>query len=129
MEIKRDDGEGYRPLIEFGAWRVAILRWIPSIQPDKIEYLERHTQTDEVFVLLHGQATLVLGGNSSAVDGMYPQIMEAGNLYNVKKDAWHTVILSQDAMILIVEERNTGKANTEYWDLTPEYRSMLMSLG
>jgi hypothetical protein len=64
LEIREYHDEGYRPLIYFGAWRVAILRWIETTQPENIAYMERHTQTDEVFILLEGRATLILGGNS-----------------------------------------------------------------
>src|SRR5512143_3131418 len=73
LEVKRFDGEGYHPLIDFGTWRVVILRWEQSLQPENIQFMERHTQTDEVFVLLHGQATLIVGGNSARVDGIRPQ--------------------------------------------------------
>ena len=128
LEIKQYKGGGYRPLIDFGAWRVAILRWQDSMLPENIKFMERHTQTDEVFVLLGGEATLVLGGRSSLVDGIQPQKMEANNLYNVKQNVWHAVILSQDASILIVEESNTGENNTEYCELTNEHRKEITQL-
>ncbi len=129
LEVRQYDGEGYRPLIDFGAWRVAILRWEPSMEPDKITYMERHVQTDEVFVLLYGQATLILGGNSTQVDGIYPQKVEGCKFYNVKQNAWHTVVLSPDASILIVEENNTGEENTEYCVLSENFRKAIMNLA
>lgn len=129
LEIKQYSGQGYHPLINFGTWRVAILRWEPSMLPEKIEYMERHTQTDEVFILLEGQAKLILGGRQGRVEGIYPQVMENGRLYNVKCNAWHTVILSRDTSILIVEERNTGEENTEYCNLSREFRKEIISLG
>jgi uncharacterized protein YjlB len=129
LEIKRYEGEGYHPLINFGTWRVAFLRWEACMQAEKIDRMERHTQTDEVFVLLHGQATLILGGNASAVDGIYPQEMKMGSVYNVKQGAWHTVLPSRDASILIVEESNTGEENTEYCNLADELRFKIMELG
>jgi ureidoglycolate hydrolase len=128
LEIRRFDGEGYRPLIDFKSWRVAILRWLPELEPENTNRMERHTQTDEVFVLLAGQAILLLGGNISSVDAIRPQKMEPGNLYNVKQNVWHAVLLSQDASILIVEERNTGMANTEYCELNNEFRSKIVHL-
>jgi len=128
LEIRNYDGEGYQPLIDYGAWRVAILRWEQSMQPDKIDFMERHTQTDEVFVLLNGQATLILGGNSNRVDSIQPQKMEARKLYNVKKNVWHTVVMSKVATILIVEESNTGVDNSEYYNLTPESRKQIRDL-
>jgi hypothetical protein len=79
LEIKEYLGEGYLPLIDFDAWRVAILRWIDETLPEKITYLERHTQTDEVFVLLEGQAALILGGHGPEVSGLQKQVMEVVN--------------------------------------------------
>jgi ureidoglycolate hydrolase len=129
LEIKRYDGEGYRPLIDFGTWRVAYLRWLPGLEPENTNRLERHTQTDEVFVLLNGQATLILGGNSTGVQAVYTQKMAVGNLYNVKQDVWHAVLLSRDATILIVENRNTGDINTEYCELSAELRAEIIKLA
>ncbi len=129
LEIKQYGGEGYRPVIDFGTWRVAVLRWIESIQPEKITYMERHTLTDEVFVLLNGQATLVIGGNSDHVSGIFPQALEPCRFYNVKQNVWHAVLLSRDATVLIVEENNTGEANTEYCELSAEYLKEIVSLG
>ncbi len=129
LEILEYQGEGYKPLVHYGAWRVAILRWIAGLQPENQTYMERHMQTDEVFVLLNGQAWLVLGGKSTTADSLRIQKMEAGKLYNVKQNVWHTVVLTKEATILIVEEDNTGEANTEYCDLTEEFRSKIIGLG
>jgi ureidoglycolate hydrolase len=127
LEIREYDGAGYQPLIYYGAWRVAILRWKPSMLPEKMEIMERHTQTDEVFVLLNGQATLILGGNCLKAEGMYQQVMEQGKLYNVKQNAWHTIMLSRDASILIVENYDTGQENTEYSKISPGLKQEILS--
>ena len=58
LAIRQFEGEGYKPLIDFKSWRVAILRWAPFMVVEKLDSMERHTQTDEVFVLLHGQASI-----------------------------------------------------------------------
>jgi ureidoglycolate hydrolase len=129
VEIREYKGAGFQPLIHFGDWRVAILRWEQGLQPQKIEHMERHTQTDEVFVLLEGQATLILGGKDAIVNGAYPYVMECGKLYNVKQDVWHTILLSRDASILIVEDRDTGKENTEFCDLTGDFREEIVNLS
>ncbi len=126
LEILEYEGEGYKPLMHYGTWRVAILRWLTGLLPENQSYMERHMQTDEVFVLLNGQASLVLGGNSAKVDSLCFERMEAGKLYNVRQDVWHTVMLSKDATILIIEENNTGEANTEYCDLSEELRAEII---
>jgi ureidoglycolate hydrolase len=129
LEIKEYTGEGYRPLIDFVTWRVAILRWIETSPADKITYMERHMQTDEVFVLLAGRAALVMGGSGAGAEGLQVQTMESGKLYNVRQAAWHTVLLSRDASILIVENQDTGESNTEYFYLTVEQKQEIMQMG
>ena len=129
LEIKEYTGEGYQPLIDFSTWRVAILRWIETSLPAKINSMERHMQTDEVFVLLAGRAALVLGGRDGVAAGLLVQPMEYGRLYNVRQAAWHTVLLSHDASILIVENKNTSKGNTEYCNLNAKQRQEIMDFG
>jgi ureidoglycolate hydrolase len=129
LEICEFSGEGYKPLIDFGNWRVAILRWIDSILPEKIDYMERHILTEEVFVLLDGQAVLFLGGKEASVDHITPQVMEPRKLYNVKQAAWHTISMSRDATILLVENRDTGEANSQYWPLTDPQRAVIRELS
>ena len=128
LEIREYHGEGYRPLIDFGSWRVAILRWEPGSRADQIECMERHTQTDEVFVLLKGWATLLIGGNQGKVDNIQAELMASGKLYNVKQNTWHSALLSRDASILIVENRDTGEGNSEFFRLTAEQRQVILEL-
>ncbi len=128
LDIREYNGQGYKPLIDFKTWRVAVLRWEPASLPLNITSLERHTQTDEVFVLLHGKAMLILGGNSNQVEDILPQELEPGKLYNVKQSVWHTVLLSRDGSILIVENRDTGQGNTEYCQLSAGLRQQIMAI-
>ena len=129
LEIREYHGEGYRPLVDYGEWRVAILRYLAELQPDRIDKMERHCGTDEVFVLLEGRSTLLLGGNGSAPESVVPQVMEANRLYNVKRNTWHSILLSQDASVLIVENRDTNEENSEYSSLPPELRQQVVGLG
>jgi len=126
LEIRDYQGEGYQPLVDYGVWRVAILRFLDELQPERIDSMERHTETDEVFVLLLGQAVLIMGGCEAQVDHIYPQVMERGKIYNVKRNAWHTILLSRDASVLLVENRNTGKHNSETTRLSREHRRTIL---
>jgi ureidoglycolate hydrolase len=128
LEIRAYNGGGYQPLIDHGTWRVAVLRWEQSMLPEKLEFMERHTQTDEVFVLLKGQATLILGDSELRAESTYQQAMEPEKLYNVKRNAWHTIVLSLDASILIVENQDTGEINTEYCRIPDEIKQQILSL-
>lgn len=126
LEIREFTGIGYKPLIDYGTWRVAILRYIDELIPERIERVERHNETDEVFVLLAGQAVLFLGEGDPKVVALHPQVMEPGKMYNVKRGAWHTNVLSRDASILLVENRDTGTGNSDYAPLNAELRKFIV---
>jgi ureidoglycolate hydrolase len=119
-------GIGYKPMIDFGTWRVAVLRYIDELIPDRIEQLERHNQTDEVFVLLAGRAVLFIGDGDVEPTGLTSQVMEPGKLYNVIQKTWHTVVLSLDASILLVENRDTDTDNSDYVFLSAPLRQIII---
>ncbi|MBR2611898.1 MAG: cupin [Clostridia bacterium] len=110
LETYEYDGVGYHRGIEFESWTVAVLNYAERF--DKIEKLERHNLTDEVFILVEGEATLILGEEMTCVP------MVKNKMYNVKAGAWHNVKVSHDAKIIIVENANTSKENTEYLPVT-----------
>lgn len=126
LEILEYKGEGYKPLIDYGEWRVAVLRYIDELIPDQVSFMERHVETDEVFVLLDGQGVLFLGGTGPQLGAVMSQVMVSGKMYNVKQNAWHCIVLSRDATVLLVENRNTSKLNTEYQPLQPDQRKLIV---
>jgi ureidoglycolate hydrolase len=126
LEIRAYTGEGYQPLVDYGTWRVAILNYLDGIHPEKLDSVERHVETDEVFVLLKGQGVLFIGEGEPQVERLHPQVMEIGKIYNIKKNAWHTIVLSRDASVLIVENRDTDKHNSEYSPLQPTQRAFVL---
>ena len=124
LEIFESTSPGYQPVIDFGKWRVAILNFLDEIKPERIEKMERHNEIDEVFVLLKGEGALFIAKGETQIEEIYYQAMRKGKIYNVKRSVWHTVVLSQDGSVLIVENRNTGKENSDYCQLLPEQRRM-----
>ena len=109
IEVFGYDGEGYERTMNFESWRVAIANYAERFDKDKFDKLERHLLTDEVFVLLSGDAQLVIGMEMKHIT------LEIGKIYNVKKGAWHNILISEGAKVLIVENHNTGLENTEYY--------------
>jgi hypothetical protein len=126
LEIREFTDPGYQPVIDFGEWRVAILNFIDEILPERIKSMERHNETDEVFVLLKGQGVLFLGDGDTSIRKIYTQGMLPGKIYNVKRGIWHAVVLSRDGSVLIVENRNTSKENSNYSMLKPEQRRVII---
>lgn len=106
IEILDYKGDGYSKVMSFEAWKVAMINYSDRFNEKNLNLLERHLFTDEVFVLLEGEAVL-------ASDEVRYQ-MEKYKIYNVKNGAWHAIALSENAKVLIVENENTGKENSEY---------------
>lgn len=129
IEIRNFSGEGYQSVMSFESWRVAVLRYHDGSHPDKIHTIERHCQTDEVFILTEGQAVLIVGGTGDVVGELQAVAMEPGKIYNVKKNAWHTTLLGKGAHIIIVENDDTGKDNSESAVLTNSHRDALQAIG
>jgi ureidoglycolate hydrolase len=128
LQIRDYQGEGFRPIVGFGAWRVAVLRPRADTRAEGITMMERHNQTDEVFVLIRGKGVLLLGGNGPQLEGVLEASMEHGKIYNVRCNVWHAVLLDRDASVLIVENRETGTDNSEYLPLTAAQRSLIREI-
>lgn len=111
IEIFEYIGEGYNKTMHYKTWRVAFLNFAEKFRDENIKYLERHTLTDEVFVLLQGKATLLTGKELLKTE------MQQGKLYNIKKNAWHNIVLEENSKILIIENEDTSPDNTEYYYL------------
>jgi ureidoglycolate hydrolase len=126
IEIREFTGPGYQPVIDFASWRVAVLNYLDENHPDQIKSMERHNETDEVFVMLKGQGILFLGEGIAGIEKVHPQIMEAGKIYNVKRGVWHTVVLSRSGSVLIVENRDTSRENSDYELLNPDQQRLIV---
>ena len=109
LEIFEYNGAGYDRTMSFEAWRVAIANFGEHFDRERYNYLERHMLTDEVFVLLSGNAILVTGKDFCETPLLPCKI------YNVKKGAWHALLMEKDAKVLIVENHNTLPENSEYY--------------
>jgi ureidoglycolate hydrolase len=114
------------PIIDFSMWRIAILNYIDEIHPEQIEKMERHNETDEVFVLIKGQGILFLGEGDRSVEKIHPHVMESGKIYNVKQHVWHSIVLSREGSVLIVENIDTGTDNSDYFSISPDQRCVIV---
>ena len=125
LQILEFKGQGFAALLSSNGWRVGILRFSEGEEGGRIARMERHLETDEVFVLTKGRAILLLGGSAPEVEVANPHLMDPGKIYNVRRLAWHAAILSRDASILIVESDNTGSHNSEYAMLSAEMQNRI----
>ncbi len=106
IEIYDYTGDDFKAVMQYEGWKIGLLRH--SERFSRLGGFERHMLTDEVFVLLSGSATLYT--KEEALE-TYP--MEKNKVYNIPKTVWHHIVVSEDATVLVVENANTTKDNTE----------------
>jgi hypothetical protein len=128
LEIRSYEGAGYQPLIDYDKWRVAILRYCEELLPERIFAMQRHTDTDEVFVLLEGRCILFLGEGNNTITSITGIDLEPRKLYNVKRGVWHSHTLNNDASVLIVENRDTTIQNSPKKLLNDDHRRRIADI-
>ena len=124
IEVSEFKGIGYQPMIDFNNWRVALLRYIEELELENLSNMQKHDETDEVFVLLEGECTLFYTTEKDLLE-IKAVKMEQGKLYNVKQEIWHTHTLQQGTTVLIVENKDTCDANSPKIELSLEQRKQL----
>ena len=128
LEIREHHAPDYKSLIDFQSWRVALMNYTPDLLPEKITRMQKHTETDEIFVLLAGRCILFLGEGENAVTQVHAVDLEPFKLYNVKRWAWHSHTFSADAKVLIVENCDTTDVNSPFVELSGDQREQVVKL-
>lgn len=128
IELREHNEADYKPLIDFQTWRVALMNYTSDLTPDKINRMQKHTETDEVFVLMAGKCISFLGEGADAVTKIHAVDMELYKIYNVKRDMWHSHTFSKDARVLIVENCDTVDANSPFVGLSNEQQKEIVEL-
>ena len=120
MEILKHafEGEGLTRVFENEKWMVGIKNWKPMNDIANINNLERHNETDELFILLNGQCTLLFANETA--DGLDIQAveMEPMKVYNIPRTLWHNTVTRKDTKLALIEDSSTGSANSDNLDLT-----------
>lgn len=128
IEITEFQPEGYKPLVDYESWRVAVLRFCEDLKPEAVVTMQKHDETDEVFVLISGKCILYTAGTGEKPGEIEAVLMEAGKVYNVKKGVWHNHTMSEDGTVLIVENQNTCDENSPRAELNEIQRKNVCSL-
>lgn len=83
-----------------------------------VKIMKRHNDTDEVFVLLKGNATLLtreeLGAECLVTK------LEPLTAYTVKSGTWHHLAVSEDAALFVTESGALEPKNTDTADVSSE---------
>lgn len=120
LQIREHTEENYRPVVTFGAWRVAVLNSHARFRRENMRQLERHLLTDETFTLLKGKAALyVADGDAQHAGSIELFELEPYKVYNVRAGVWHAIETADDTSVLITENDNTSPDNSPKLPIEP----------
>jgi len=125
IEIHEYHDAGFAVPVISGDWRIGVLNYCTPFGKETLDNYERHFETDEVFVLLSGSATLFIGDGDAEFGNIRAIEMKPCTVYNIRKNTWHTQFMSPDCSILVVENDGTGLDNSEVRNFGKEFRSEL----
>jgi hypothetical protein len=117
---------GYHPFFIRDHWQVAQLNYMPIFSFTTIDRVEKHQHTDEVFVLGKGTAVLIAAVIAENDSVHFECIrMQQGVTYNIPNNTWHTIAMSEDAEVVIVEKSNTHLNDCVYYYLSESDKEKL----
>lgn len=112
------EGEGLTRVFENEKWMVGIKNWKPANDIANTNCVERHNQTDELFVLLAGKCTLIFANEENGNLVLEAVDMEPMKVYNIPKSLWHNTVTQKDTKLILVEDSSTGMDNSDVRMLT-----------
>ena len=120
---------GYFPFIMRDGWQVAKLNYMPQQDVKAIHKLDKHNNTDEVFILLKGTAILIAAEEKGEGNFSFQcKRMEQGITYNIPKGIWHNIAMVESTELIIVEKDNTHVNDYEYFPLSDIQKNTLEKL-
>ncbi|MDR1251802.1 MAG: hypothetical protein LBK62_06500 [Treponema sp.] len=128
IEVKDFSGEGMSRVYENGKWMVGIKNWKPANDITGIDCLERHNETDELFVLLAGRCTLVYANEKGGDLEIAAVEMEPFKVYNIPASLWHNTVTQRDTKMALIEDSSTGANNSDMLALKPEQSGEIRKL-
>ncbi len=122
-------GEGMQRVFENEKWTVGIKNWKPANDVTGIDCLERHNQTDELFVLIEGACTLIYANETDEGIVFDAVRMERDKVYNIPATLWHNTITQKDTKMILIEDSNTSMENSDILNLDAEQIAKVRSLA
>jgi mannose-6-phosphate isomerase-like protein (cupin superfamily) len=120
--------KGYKPCLITERWQAALLNYAEAQGFENIDKIEKHTQTDEIFVLLEGTATLIAAEKEDNNIRFKVKSLETGIIYNIPPDVWHNIAMDKDARIVIFENANTHLNDCTYHPLNEQQQKELYDI-
>ena len=120
MEIQKFEfgEEGLKRVYENDKWMVGIKNWKPANDIANIDCLERHNETDELFVLLTGSCPLLSAVEENGKLSIKATAMEPMKVYNIPRSLWHNTVTMKSTKLILVEDVSTGAKNSDVLKLS-----------
>lgn len=113
-------GEGMQRVYENKKWTVGIKNYKPANDIKNIDCIERHNETDELFVLISGSCTLVFANDDNGVLKFEALKMEPNKVYNIPQSLWHNTLTQSDTKMILIEDSSTGMNNSDVLTLNAQ---------
>ena len=101
-------------------WGVGIKNYKPANDIANLDNLERHNGTDELFVLLEGECTLLSGTETGGKLELSKLPMVPGKVYAIPAGLWHNTVTRPGVKLVLIEDQASAQSNSEILSLTEE---------
>jgi len=128
IETYLHEGDGYNPFFIKKDWQVAQLNYMKEQDLVNITKMDMHLLTDEVFILLKGNAALIGAAVEANILTFKCRKMLPGITYNIPVKTWHNIAMDKDASVIIVEKSNTHLSDFVFRDLNRQESLQLKHL-
>lgn len=110
--------EGYHPFLIREGWQIAQLNADEKQRVENIVHIDIHHHTDEVFILIKGNAVLIIATIVDNEPMFELELMKPGIIYNIPVKTWHNIAMQEGSEVIIVEKENTHLSDFEFFDLS-----------
>lgn len=109
--------QGFDAVVKAENFKCAFITHSPTYSFGEVSEMKRHNKTDEVFVLLSGNAVMLIYENGEFSEHELSEKVA----YNVKAGTWHYLGVSEDAMLFVAENADTDATNSDVIKLEKTY--------
>jgi len=117
LEIAMQTKEGFDTVFKTENFKCAYITADKQYAFGEVCEMKRHNKTDEIFVLLKGEAVML-----TMEDGAFTETpLKENCAYSVKAGVWHYLGVSDDALLFVVENADTDSTNSDVIKLESAY--------
>lgn len=113
IHVHSFDEEGLKRVYDNGSWIIGMKNYKPANDIAKLDRLERHNRTDEIFVLTAGACVLLSAEDEKGILRFDSLNMEENKVYVIPRGLWHTTVTRKDTKLILIEASDTSEANSD----------------